>query len=72
MACPWAVDAGADAEPATLVTRLWARDGLDGVIAPYHISTCASVASVSGSQNVMSIDWYISIAVESAAWAGAR
>src|SRR4030095_9476582 len=72
MACPWAVDAGVDAGPAALVTRLGARDGLDGVIVPYHVSTWASVASVSGSQNVMSMNQDISMGVESAVQAGSR
>src|SRR5215813_4008273 len=35
-------------------------------------STCASAASVCGSQNVMSIDWYISMAVDNAARACSR
>src|SRR5207245_6758058 len=40
--------------------------GQEGIIVHYRPSTCASTASVWGSQKVMSIDWYISRAVESA------
>ena len=34
--------------------------GLTPLLFGHHVSTCASAASVSGSQNVMPIDWYIS------------
>jgi hypothetical protein len=33
-------------------------------IGPYSSSTCASAASAWGSQNVMSIDWYILMAMD--------
>jgi hypothetical protein len=33
----------------------------DGIVVHYHPSTYASAASASGSQNVISIDWYMAI-----------
>jgi hypothetical protein len=62
---PWAGEAGANVRPAALMVRLWARDDLDGVIVPPYDSTCASVASVSGSQKVISMARYSVIAVAS-------
>src|SRR5262245_46075862 len=38
----------------------------------HHASTCASAASVWGSQKVISMDWYIALAVESATRACSR
>ena len=63
--CYASVDARAHAGPAGLVARRWARDGLDGVSVPYHVSTSASAASVWGSQKVMSMARYRSIAIDS-------
>src|SRR5262247_1077706 len=55
-------------QPASLLKEL---DHLvDHLIEVHHrFSTSAKAASVSGSQNVISIARYISIAVDSAAWA---
>src|SRR5215813_10811263 len=40
--------------------------GQDRIVVHHRSSTCASTASAWGSQNVMSIDWYISMAVVNA------
>jgi hypothetical protein len=39
----------------------------DGIVIHHRPSTCASIASASGSQNVMSMALYSSMAVESSA-----
>ena len=44
----------------------------DGLIDPSYPSTCASTASVWGSQNVISIAWYNARAVDSAVRACSR
>jgi hypothetical protein len=58
-------------DPATL-----GEEGLDlveHIIEVHHCpSTCASAASVSGSQKVISMDWYISMAVDNVVRACSR
>src|SRR5262249_23570779 len=56
------------------VLPLQERQGLgqDGIVVHYRPSTCASTASVWGSQKVISMAWYISMAVMSAVWARSR
>ena len=44
----------------------------DGLIVPHCLSTCASVTSAWGSQKVMSIVWYNTMAAESAVRANSR
>src|SRR5262249_52845920 len=46
--------------------------GQDSLVVHYRPSTCASAASVSGSQKVMSMAWYISMAVDNAVRACSR
>src|SRR5262249_12559316 len=46
--------------------------GQDGIIVHAHASTCASVASVCGSQKVICIVWYSARAAESAVRASCR
>src|SRR5882724_2784335 len=46
--------------------------GQDGIIVHAHASMCASVASVCGSQKIMSIVWYSTMAAESAVRASCR
>src|SRR6266581_3644712 len=56
--------------PTTLLAGLVRKEGKhlcqEGIIVHYRSSTCASAASAWGSQNVISMARYISIAVNSA------
>ena len=62
--------------PTTLLAGLLLKQGKnlrqEGIIVPYRSSTCASATSACGSQNVISMARYISMAVDSSARACSR